>query len=441
MHPNEQVIPDSVNRRRRIGGYVEEVESLVDASEDVSVAEIAPLPGASAVQASKRKRRSRRKWYRRPRYVVALSLFSVLLIVSGTLGYRVHSLLTTVHTVSTPPPVVTDNTYIEEGDPDTPLTPISVDTGPAKDYLDAEVASGELPAVPNTGLTGRFWDAADNSSDLVQGAAAAVGVGGDAPAPITLLLMGVDAQPGTAIDIGVRPDVLAILQLDPVTGSCTGLSVPRDTRVELPGYGESKINHALMIGGIPYQFRVTEEFLNVEIDHYLLIDFVAFQQIVDTLGGVTVDVPETLTKNGQQAFAQGPQFFDGATALRYARFRSEPDGDLGRVERQWGVLDGISDAMNGRDLVGEIRTLLPTLEDHIRTDLSATDITQIAKKYGASCSTMTTSDITLMRGTRVKLHDPILDQIVYFNVVEAKAVDEYTTEFRDEPLPNATPVP
>src|SRR5690606_5259958 len=73
------------------------------------------------------------------------------------------------------------------------------------------------------------------------------------PAPIqkdsyAVLMMGVDARPGEAIDVGVRPDSLFVVYLDGSNGSCRVLSIPRDTRTTLPGYGQSKINHALAVG-------------------------------------------------------------------------------------------------------------------------------------------------------------------------------------------------
>ena len=94
------------------------------------------------------------------------------------------------------------------------------------------------------------------------------------PDTVTLfLLMGVDARPGEAIDIGVRPDSLSVAAYDSATNSCRLLSIQRDSRVELPGYGMSKINHALAVGGIPYEKLVVEQFLGIPIDHYALIDF------------------------------------------------------------------------------------------------------------------------------------------------------------------------
>jgi len=304
------------------------------------------------------------------------------------------------------------------------------------------------------GFTDRIQQAASNSTDLLSGAAVAAGLGDGAPArPINLLIMGVDARPGAAIDIGVRPDMLMLVRLEPQTRSCRLLAIPRDTRVNLPGYGDSKINHALMVGGIPYQILVTESFLEVEIDHYLLIDFVAFEQLVDSLGGITVDVPQDLIKNGEVRFAEGEQHFDGEEALAYTRFRdTSTAGDIGRIERRWDLLVGLANAAQGRDLVGDANRLLPTLQDHLRTDLSATDVTEIAREYGSGCtspSARSEQNVHVLEGTRVRLSDPILGQTAYFNVVGKTTVEEAVARFTapvtlDSPespvvTPSATP--
>jgi len=240
--------------------------------------------------------------------------------------------------------------------------------------------------------------------------------------------------------------------LEPITRSCRLLAIPRDTRVNLPGYGDSKINHALMVGGIPYQIMVTESFLNVEIDHYLLIDFVAFEQIVDSLGGITVDVPEDLVKDGEVRFTAGEQHFDGEQALAYTRFRDPSTaGDIGRIERRWDLLAGLADAVQGLDLVAESNRLLPTLEDHLRTDLSATDMSEIARTYGSGCtspSARSGQNVHVLEGARVRLPDPILGQTAYFNIVGEDVVTEAVENFTARPAGehgatpaiNATPV-
>lgn len=399
--------------------------------------DIQPLPDLPPTM-TRRRRRRRRPLYRRPLFIVPVALLALLVSAAAVVGYRVESLMTSIHAVSTPPPIVTDQTYTEEDDPDMPAQPIAVDTGPAREALEASDGADQ----GNEGFTARLQQAASNSSDLIGGAAVAAGLKNQGADPITLLVMGVDARPGAAIDIGVRPDALMLVRLDPVTRTCRVLAVPRDTRVELPGYGETKINHALMVGGIPYQLMVTEAFLGVEIDHYVLIDFVAFEQLVDSVGGISVKVPKDLVKDGEVKFAAGPQHLDGAEALAYTRFRgTATEGDIGRVERRWALLAGLADAIQGRDLVADANQMVPALKDHMRTDLRATDITQIAKDYGTGCTSpgaRSAERIDVMEGTRVRLNDPILNQSLYFNVVEDAQVAKYVEAFMD-PEPDEVP--
>ena len=135
-----------------------------------------------------------------------------------------------------------------------------IDTGPAQDHVEQQRL---LVATPDT---------------------APVSAGS-----LTVLVMGVDARPGQPIDIQVRADALSVVHIDPETGICRMLSIPRDTRVMLPGYGYSKVNHALAIGGVPYQQLVVGQYLGIEIDHYGLIDFAGMAELVDAVGGVTVE--------------------------------------------------------------------------------------------------------------------------------------------------------
>jgi LCP family protein required for cell wall assembly len=244
---------------------------------------------------------------------------------------------------------------------------------------------------------------------------------------MTILVMGVDARPGAPIDVGVRPDALMVVRLDPVAKSCRLLSIPRDTRVNLPGYGDSKINHALMVGGIPYQELVVQNLLGVKLDAYLLIDFEAFHLLVDTVGGVSVKVAAPVTVNGQ-TLEPGLHTMDGTTALAYARYRDPAtDGDIGRVRRQWTLLRGLAKMESGRDLPGDVNALLPVVTDHIRTNLTASDMAAIAKTYGGSCVSEE-APASILAGTRVRLADPILQQTVDYNVIDSALVKKRVSE-------------
>ena len=263
-------------------------------------------------------------------------------------------------------------------------------------------------------------------TDLAAGAAVAAGVKDPGAQAMTILVMGVDARPGAPIDVGVRPDALMVVRLDPTTKSCRMLSIPRDTRVNLPGYGESKINHALMVGGIPYQELVVQNLLGITIDSYVLIDFDAFQQLVDAVGGVPVKVASPVTVAGV-ALTAGTHTMDGTTALAYARYRDPAsDGDIGRVKRQWTLLRGIASVEHGRDLPGDLNQLLPVVSANMRTNLTASDLATIAKTYGGTC-TAESAPASILAGTRVRMADPILQQTVDYNVIDSALVQKRST--------------
>ena len=234
---------------------------------------------------------------------------------------------------------------------------------------------------------------------------------------MTILLMGVDARPGEAIDIGVRPDSLMVLHLNGGTGSCRVLSIPRDTRTELPGYGMTKVIHALAVGGIQYEVQVVEQLLGLEIDHYVLIDFNGFEDLVDAVGGITVDVPESFVNDDGREFVVGPQSMSGAQALSYARWRGGSDGDFGRMQRQQLILRALVSKVSGLNIVSSINELLPAVEENLRTDLSPTQMASIGTDYRSGCTESNISMVQL-EGSPATYQDPLLQLPLYYVEVE-----------------------
>jgi LCP family protein required for cell wall assembly len=347
--------------------------------------------------------------------------FVVLTTIGGALAGRATATITALQTVSTPPPAVilpADDDDLDAGAPQS-AGPVTVDTGPAKQALADSGYDGDQSG----GIRGRFG----TFGDMAEGAAVAAGMTDAAAPPMTILVMGVDARPGEAIDIGVRADILMELRLDPENGGCRLLSVPRDTRTELPGYGLSKVNHALAVGGIPYQLLVTEKLLGIEIDHYALINFEGFQDLVDAVGGIPVDVPATVTR-GTVTIEKGAQILDGEHALAYARYRDPAtEGDAGRIKRQWSLLRGLGEVAEQRDMIRDVNSILPAIEAHIRSDMSPKDMATIAKTYGGGCQADAV-DPVMLAGTRVRLQDPILHQVVYYNIIDAAIIREGVQE-------------
>jgi polyisoprenyl-teichoic acid--peptidoglycan teichoic acid transferase len=231
-------------------------------------------------------------------------------------------------------------------------------------------------------------------------------------------VMGVDAREGEAIDVGVRPDSLMVLRLNSETGACRVLGIPRDTRVDLPGYGLSKVNHALAVGGIAYQKLVVERFLGTSIDHYVLLDFDGFESLVDAVGGVEVEVATGFVATDGTVFDAGWQKLDGKRALSYARWRGGEDGDFGRIGRQQQVLRALLARASGLNVVRSIGELLPAVEAHLRTDLSPGQMNGIAGEYGERCTEETVTLMSLEGGVATH-EDPLFKQRLSYVEVDA----------------------
>lgn len=365
-----------------------------------------PLVTPAASSSSRRRRRRARPWYRRRLFLVPLLLLLVATMGMVAVGWRLSSSVSTIHQVSTPQPLVSGDRL--GGD-----ERVIIDTEPARQAVRSYPEDR-----PNAGDDNGVGD---TIADMTSGAALAAGVQDETPPKtMNILLMGVDARPGEAIDIGVRPDALAVLHLDAETGSCRMLAIPRDSRVELPGYGLSKVNHALAVGGIPYQEQVVEEFLGIPIDHYGLIDFAGIEQLVDAVGGVTIEIPESFSVNGT-TFQAGTQTLDGKHALLYARYRGGADGDFGRIGRQQQILRAVLQTVSARELVTLIPELLPVLEDHTRTSLSPAEIIRIATYFRSTCTEQTFETRTLA-GTVATFPDPLLELDLSYVIIDEAEV-------------------
>jgi LCP family protein required for cell wall assembly len=233
----------------------------------------------------------------------------------------------------------------------------------------------------------------------------------------TILIMGVDARPGEAIDGQVRPDSLMVVHLNPTSSSCRVLSIPRDTRTELPGYGLTKINHALALGGISYEVQVVSDLIDLPIDHYVLIDFTGFEDLVDAVGGITIDVPEGFTAADGIVFPTGPQQMTGKQALSYSRHRGDAVGDFGRIKRQQEVIRALIKQTSGLEVLASIREFLPAVQNNLRTDLSVSQMIDLASTYRSIC---TEDAVTMMRleGEIATFDDPILNMPLSYVVVD-----------------------
>jgi LCP family protein required for cell wall assembly len=150
------------------------------------------------------------------------------------------------------------------------------------------------------------------------------------------VLLGSDARAGEAS----RSDTILIAEAG---GGM--LSVPRDTLVRIPGVGEDKLNSAFAYGGPDLTVRTLENLTEVPIDNYAVVNFSGVEDVVNSLGGVTVEVEQQIDVGieGQKfSISPGTRELNGAQALAYIRYRGGPTADIGRIGRQQRFLSALA---------------------------------------------------------------------------------------------------
>ncbi|MGD0998619.1 MAG: LCP family protein [Thermoleophilia bacterium] len=157
--------------------------------------------------------------------------------------------------------------------------------------------------------------------------------------PVNILVLGSDQRKSLPGDKG-RSDTIMLLRINPVTKSISMLSIPRDLRVEIPGWGTDRINAAYSDGGAALSVKTFETLTGLPVNHFIDVDFVGFIDIVDYLGGVYLDVDRRYYNNtavtGYSSIdiQAGYQRLNGHDALSFVRFRHDQLADWGRMQRQ-----------------------------------------------------------------------------------------------------------
>lgn len=202
----------------------------------------------------------------------------------------------------------------------------------------------------------------------------------DGTSRVNILLMGLDARDWASGDGPPRTDSMILFTYDPISGTAGMLSIPRDMWVDVPGFGHQKINAAYQLGegsrlpggGPGLAVKTVEQFLGITINYYGQIDFSAFERFVDLIGGVKVDIKNSLDVQliGEELprhLLEGRQVLNGAYALAYARARHSEDGDFDRARRQQEIILAIRNQL----MREEVRNLLITRGFQIYQDLSS----------------------------------------------------------------------
>lgn len=190
--------------------------------------------------------------------------------------------------------------------------------------------------------------------------------------PTTIMIMGVDERKD---DVG-RSDTLMILSLSKDNASL--LTIPRDTMVYIEKHGYQKINAAYAYGGEKLARKTVEDFLGIDIDHYVAINKARFSEVIDAMGGVDIYVERDMyyedpwDDNGGLVIdlKQGKRHLDGDTAIQFVRFR-DSEGDVGRVRRQQAFMRACADKLTEPATLIKIPELLSVAVKAIDTDLTS----------------------------------------------------------------------
>jgi polyisoprenyl-teichoic acid--peptidoglycan teichoic acid transferase len=190
------------------------------------------------------------------------------------------------------------------------------------------------------------------------------------------------AEVSTSLD--GQSDAMILLRLDPTTKKVIALSIPRDSRVEIPGYGTQKINAANYVGGAVLSAKVVSKLAgNIQIDRYLRVNVEGFGELIDALGGIDIYVPKKMQyqDDSQHLYInlnRGQQVLDGKKAIQYMRYRHDELGDIGRVQRQQAFFRALIDQKLKLETVSRIPDILAVLKQNLDTNMSVQELIAIA---------------------------------------------------------------
>ena len=223
--------------------------------------------------------------------------------------------------------------------------------------------------------------------------------------PFYMMLIGSDARADDE-SMGARSDTNIVVRVDPTTNSATLVSIPRDTMINIDGYGYCKFNAAYSYGGAALAIKEANELLGVNISHYAEVDFNSLIGLVDTVGGVDVTVDQRINDPdadgsviGQKKIIieAGEQHMDGETALVFARSRAYVDGDFTRTANQRKLIAALAEKILSMPLA-KLPGIVQTAAGSITTDMSVTDLYSLATQFQDGELTMTSCMVPSITG-------------------------------------------
>lgn len=192
------------------------------------------------------------------------------------------------------------------------------------------------------------------------------------------------------------------MTVNPNNKSVKMLSIPRDTRTQIIGKGKlDKINHAYAFGGVDMAMATVENFLDIPIDYYVEINMDGFKDIVDAVGGVTVNNDYAFAFEGTR-FPMGELQLNGDKALKFSRMRyQDPRGDYGRQIRQREIIQAVIDSGISISSLSKYNDIFDALSGNIKTNLTFDEMMDIQKNYRTATSNIEQMDPLTGQGTKI----------------------------------------
>ena len=199
---------------------------------------------------------------------------------------------------------------------------------------------------------------------------------------LNVLVMGEDTRKGEKV---ARADTIILASVDTEKNIISVLSIPRDTRVQIPGHGWEKINSATVYGGPSLATKLVSDLLGIKINNYVVTNYEGFKDIVDALGGVTMDVKERMYHHDPDDggiytidIKPGVQRLDGDKALQFVRYRNYALGDIGRAEQQQKFLAALVKEALQPSTVLRLPSLIVSTYKAVDTNLSLAQMQKLA---------------------------------------------------------------
>jgi LCP family protein required for cell wall assembly len=205
-------------------------------------------------------------------------------------------------------------------------------------------------------------------------------------APFYMVLMGSDTRAGQPQQ---RSDTLIIARVDPQNKKIAMISLPRDSRVDIPGFGTTKINAAATYGGPSLVIKTVKQLTGLPITHYVNLDFFGFRDIVDAMGGVWINIPQKIYDRDASAFGskyatipKGYQRLDGKLALTYVRARHAfAAGDYARMDNQQTFIKAIAKQALTLSNVFKAPAIINAVASHMSTDMSPEELANLVIQF------------------------------------------------------------